>query len=89
MRTAAGSISHGLTNANRTMRGRRHFCTDSRHAEFATSHEGDLADGVTQIGEVVTTIPTIGFNVESVTYKNLNFNVWVRRRAASPSAGCG
>jgi ADP-ribosylation factor-like protein 1 len=31
-----------------------------------------------QIGEVVTTIPTIGFNVESVTYKNLNFNVWVR-----------
>jgi ADP-ribosylation factor-like protein 1 len=25
---------------------------------------------------VVTTIPTIGFNVESVTYKNLNFNVW-------------
>lgn len=32
-----------------------------------------------QIGEVVTTIPTIGFNVESVTYRNLNFNVWVRR----------
>ncbi|CAG8137839.1 unnamed protein product [Penicillium salamii] len=28
------------------------------------------------IGEVVTTIPTIGFNVESVTYKNLNLNVW-------------
>lgn len=30
-----------------------------------------------QIGEVVTTIPTIGFNVESVSYRNLNFNVWV------------
>ncbi|KAF3926889.1 hypothetical protein ABW20_dc0104785 [Dactylellina cionopaga] len=29
-----------------------------------------------QIGEVVTTVPTIGFNVESVSYKNLNFNVW-------------
>ncbi|KAG9549336.1 putative ADP-ribosylation factor, partial [Aureobasidium melanogenum] len=29
-----------------------------------------------KIGEVVTTIPTIGFNVESVNYKNLNFNVW-------------
>lgn len=29
-----------------------------------------------KIGEVVTTIPTIGFNVESVVYKNLNFNVW-------------
>jgi ADP-ribosylation factor-like protein 1 len=32
---------------------------------------------ICQVGEVVTTIPTIGFNVESVTYKNLNFNVWV------------
>jgi ADP-ribosylation factor-like protein 1 len=30
----------------------------------------------TQIGEVVTTIPTIGFNVESVTYGKLNINVW-------------
>ena len=29
-----------------------------------------------KLGEIVTTIPTIGFNVESVTYKNLNFNVW-------------
>ncbi|PHH63235.1 hypothetical protein CDD81_6187 [Ophiocordyceps australis] len=29
-----------------------------------------------KLGEVVTTIPTIGFNVESVSYKNLNFNVW-------------
>jgi ADP-ribosylation factor-like protein 1 len=28
------------------------------------------------MGEVVTTIPTIGFNVESVTYKNLTLNVW-------------
>ncbi|KAF8609821.1 putative small monomeric GTPase [Ceratobasidium sp. AG-I] len=29
-----------------------------------------------QIGEVVSTIPTIGFNVESVTYKNIKFQVW-------------
>lgn len=29
-----------------------------------------------QVGEVVTTIPTIGFNVESVTHKNLKFQVW-------------
>ncbi|OQO01318.1 ADP-ribosylation factor-like protein 1 [Cryoendolithus antarcticus] len=29
-----------------------------------------------KIGEVVTTIPTIGFNVESITYRNLSFNVW-------------
>merc|ERR1719408_1223869 len=29
-----------------------------------------------KLGEVVTTIPTIGFNVETVHYKNINFNVW-------------
>lgn len=29
-----------------------------------------------QIGEVVKTIPTIGFNVETVTYKNVQFQVW-------------
>ncbi|KAI1730663.1 ADP-ribosylation factor family domain-containing protein [Ditylenchus destructor] len=29
-----------------------------------------------QVGEVVTTIPTIGFNVEQVTYRNLKFQVW-------------
>lgn len=28
------------------------------------------------MGEVVTTIPTIGFNVESVQHKNLNLTVW-------------
>ncbi|ODV90079.1 hypothetical protein CANCADRAFT_1812 [Tortispora caseinolytica NRRL Y-17796] len=29
-----------------------------------------------QIGEVVSTVPTIGFNVETLTYRNLKFNVW-------------
>merc|ERR1712031_59257 len=29
-----------------------------------------------KLGEVVTTIPTIGFNVEEVTYKNISFTVW-------------
>jgi hypothetical protein len=29
-----------------------------------------------RLGEVVATIPTIGFNVETVTYKNISFNVW-------------
>ena len=29
-----------------------------------------------KLGEVVTTIPTIGFNVEAVTYKNVTFTVW-------------
>ena len=29
-----------------------------------------------KLGEVVTTMPTIGFNVECVEYKNINFTVW-------------
>lgn len=29
-----------------------------------------------KLGEVVTTIPTIGFNVETVSYKNVNFTAW-------------
>ena len=29
-----------------------------------------------KMGEVVKTIPTIGFNVESLEYKRLKFNVW-------------
>ncbi|XP_067656635.1 uncharacterized protein [Haliotis asinina] len=29
-----------------------------------------------KLGEVVTTIPTIGFNVETVTYKNVNITAW-------------
>merc|ERR1712241_435977 len=29
-----------------------------------------------KLGEVVTTIPTIGFNVETVEYRNLSFTVW-------------
>lgn len=28
------------------------------------------------LGEVVTAIPTIGFNVETVEYKNIKFEVW-------------
>merc|ERR1712182_26562 len=29
-----------------------------------------------RLGDVVTTIPTIGFNVETVEYKNINFTEW-------------
>ena len=29
-----------------------------------------------KIGEALTTIPTIGFNVETVEYKNVTFQVW-------------
>ena len=29
-----------------------------------------------KLGEVVTTLPTIGFNVETVNYNNISFTVW-------------
>uniref|UniRef100_UPI00358FF23F ADP-ribosylation factor 1-like 2 isoform X1 n=2 Tax=Myxine glutinosa TaxID=7769 RepID=UPI00358FF23F len=29
-----------------------------------------------KLGEIVTTIPTIGFNVETVEYHNISFTVW-------------
>lgn len=29
-----------------------------------------------KLGEIVTTIPTIGFNVETVDYRNISFTVW-------------
>ena len=29
-----------------------------------------------KVGEVITTIPTIGFNVETVEYRNVTFQVW-------------
>ncbi|XP_048027869.1 ADP-ribosylation factor 1-like isoform X2 [Megalobrama amblycephala] len=29
-----------------------------------------------KLGKVVTTIPTLGFNVETVEYKNISFTVW-------------
>jgi len=41
-----------------------------------------------QMGEVVTTVPTIGFNVETVQYKNLRFQVRARTPHATPPALC-
>merc|ERR1712014_351254 len=29
-----------------------------------------------KLNEVITTIPTVGFNVETVEYKNIRFTVW-------------
>lgn len=38
-----------------------------------------------KLNQSVTTIPTVGFNVETVTYRNIKFNVWVRRCLLFPS----
>jgi ADP-ribosylation factor 1/2 len=49
---------------------------------FSCSQVGLDAAGKTSIlyklklGEVVSTIPTLGFNVETVTYRNISFTVW-------------
>ena len=54
----------------------------NRRKEFRILTVGLDAAGKTTIlyklklGEVVTTIPTIGFNVECVEYKNIWFTVW-------------
>lgn len=32
-----------------------------------------------KLNQSVTTIPTVGFNVETVTYRNIKFNVWVSK----------
>ncbi|EYU46842.1 hypothetical protein MIMGU_mgv1a023296mg [Erythranthe guttata] len=29
-----------------------------------------------KLGEIVTTIPTVGFNMETVEYNNINFSLW-------------
>ena len=29
-----------------------------------------------KLGEIVSSVPTIGFNVEKVEYKNISFTVW-------------
>lgn len=75
----AGRVERtALTETTRTTRERRRFCTGSRYDASDQGGEEGSGANADQVGEVVTTIPTIGFNVESVTYKNLNFNVWVR-----------
>ena len=51
----------------------------SRCNKFIKEHadRGDLAILYKlKLNQDVTTIPTVGFNVETVTYKNVKFNVW-------------
>ena len=53
-------------------------------SRWCSPARSDLADlsvppappALSQLGEIVTTIPTIGFNVETVEYKNISFTVW-------------
>lgn len=52
-------------------------------AQFPVSSRSHVADKTLaailyklKLDQDVTTIPTVGFNVETVTYKNTKFNVW-------------
>lgn len=44
-----------------------------------TNNDAEMAAAILyklKLNQDVTTIPTVGFNVETVTYKNVKFNVW-------------
>ena len=53
-------------------------------SRWCSPARGDLADlsmppappALSQLAEIVTTMSTIGFNVETVEYKNVSFTVW-------------
>ncbi|KAH9760190.1 ADP-ribosylation factor 3 [Citrus sinensis] len=52
-------------------------CTHVLGFSFFIDNFGNLCDtDRLQMGEVVSTIPTIGFNVETVQYNNIKFQVW-------------
>lgn len=53
-----------------TLRGNRGKTADNSFKRLAILYKLKLTN------QDVTTIPTVGFNVESVTYKNVKFNVW-------------
>ena len=38
-----------------------------------------------KLGESIKTIPTIGFNVETITYRNVKLNIWVSMPALGSS----
>nr|VZI47986.1 unnamed protein product [Spirometra erinaceieuropaei] len=57
----------------------RHRPTDLDYADdiaLLVSSFVDLQSKVSQLRDSVATIPTVGFNVETVTYGKLRFNVW-------------
>ena len=51
------------------------WCSPAR-SDLADLSVPPVPPALSQLGEIVTTIPTIGFNVETVEYKNISFTVW-------------
>ncbi|CAE1274053.1 ARF1_2 [Acanthosepion pharaonis] len=58
---------HAITNA---------YKKNSTWGTYLRSFLGTTILYKLKLGEIVTTIPTIGFNVETVEYKNISFTVW-------------
>ena len=52
---------------------KRRFSVRSHHLNECSANS--IVDRM-QLDEVVSTVPTIGFNVETLKYKNLTFQVW-------------
>nr|XP_047908635.1 ADP-ribosylation factor 5 [Anser cygnoides] len=54
-----------------------HVCDRQQHVAMGLDAAGKTTILYKlKLGEIVTTIPTIGFNVETVEYKNICFTVW-------------
>lgn len=65
----------GLDNAGKTTILCK-WCGSMKWSQFCESNDiFPIADRL-QVDEPVTTVPTIGFNVETLQYKNIKFQVW-------------
>ena len=67
----------GLDAAGKTSKFPSHDIYSRAPAEAKTDWHWSLAILYKlKLNSDITTIPTVGFNVETVTYKNVKFNVW-------------
>lgn len=82
---AAGKTSILFAKATKkTIKKSTHEKLQKKNIQFSLTMNFDLIHFFYQsailyklkLGQSVTTIPTVGFNVETVTYKNVKFNVW-------------
>ena len=67
----------GLDAAGKTSKFLSYDMQNRAHTEPRTDWHWSLAILYKlKLNSDITTIPTVGFNVETVTYKNVKFNVW-------------
>ena len=67
----------GLDAAGKTSKFLSDDLHSRAHSEARTDwHSSSAILYKLKLNSDITTIPTVGFNVETVTYKNVKFNVW-------------